>query len=271
MSGEQETRFLLRPGGRLAYDVRGEGPPIVCVPGVGDVRSHYDALGALLVEHGMTAVSADLRGHGDSDGGFEAYDLQSVADDCLALIDAVGGRAVLMAHGLAAAAAVLAAAGRGRRVAGLVLLSPRVRPLPISLADRTLGAAARWGPWGKALWASYYRSLYPGRPPANLPEHVRRIRQALGRPGHWAAYRAMSRLSPAPAAAALERVRCRVLVVAGVKDRDRRDVAGEARWLAQQVRGHRVIVPEAGHYPEAEYPEIVGPEVVRFASKLQRG
>ena len=271
MSGDPETQFLLRPGGRLAYDVRGQGPPIVCVPGVGDVRSHYDGICALLVNRGMCVVAADLRGHGDSDGTFDAFDLESMADDLLALIDAAGGRAVLMAHGVAAAAAVLAAARPGMRVAGLVLLAPRVRPTPTGLADRTLGAAAQWRPWGKSLWASYYRSLYPGRPPANLSEQVRHIRAALARPGHWRAYVALSRLSPGPAAAALERVRCRVLVVAGAKDRDRQDMADEATWLAQQVRGHRVLVPEAGHYPEAEYPEIVGPEVARFASKLQRG
>ena len=33
---QHPTRFLDRPGGRIAYDVAGEGPLVVCVPGMGD-------------------------------------------------------------------------------------------------------------------------------------------------------------------------------------------------------------------------------------------
>jgi pimeloyl-ACP methyl ester carboxylesterase len=32
-----------------------------------------------------------------------------------------------------------------------------------------------------------------------------------------------------------------------------------------------VMVPEAGHYPQAEYPEIVTPVVLEFLSKVVAG
>ncbi len=263
------TRHLDREGGRIAYDVRGEGLPVILVPGAGDVRSHHTALADLLAARGFCAVRADLRGHGDSDGSFATYDLPSVAHDLLALVDVVGGRAALVAQGVAAGAAVLAAAEHSGQVAGLVLVSPRLRPARVGLADRTLGAAAQWRPWGPALWVSYYRSLYPGRPPDHLKEHSRDIRLALGRPGHWHAAVALTHTSVGPAAAAMAHVSTRVLVVVGARDRELRDAAAEGTWAAQALRGRRQVVANAGHYPSAEYPEVVGPEVVRFLSKLR--
>ncbi len=35
------TDFLDVPGGRIAYDVTGEGPLVVCVPGMGDMRATF--------------------------------------------------------------------------------------------------------------------------------------------------------------------------------------------------------------------------------------
>lgn len=263
------TQHLDRAGGRIAYDVEGQGLPVILVPGAGDVRSHHAALANLLVERGFMAVRADLRGHGDSDAGFSSYELPAVADDLLALMDAVGGRAAVVAQGVAAGAAVLAAADKRARVAGLVLVSPRVRPKRAGLADHTLGAAAQWQPWGPAVWLSYYRSLYPGQPPGEQKAHVRDMRQALRRPGHWQATVRLSRTSLAPTVAALAQVKTRVLVVVGAKDRELRDAAAEGTWVAQQLHGRRLIVATAGHYPSAESPEVVGPEVVRFLSKVR--
>lgn len=35
------TTYLDRPSGRIAYDRIGEGPLVICLPGMGDVRSVY--------------------------------------------------------------------------------------------------------------------------------------------------------------------------------------------------------------------------------------
>ena len=35
------TEFLDVPGGRLAYDVTGHGPLVVCVPGMGGMRATF--------------------------------------------------------------------------------------------------------------------------------------------------------------------------------------------------------------------------------------
>ena len=36
-----ELRMLQRDGGRLAFEVLGEGPLVVCLPGMGELRSSY--------------------------------------------------------------------------------------------------------------------------------------------------------------------------------------------------------------------------------------
>ena len=55
------TSYLTRPEGRIAYDRTGEGPMVVLVPGMGDLRSSYRLLVPELVAAGFTAVSVDLR------------------------------------------------------------------------------------------------------------------------------------------------------------------------------------------------------------------
>src|SRR3972149_5757052 len=91
MAGSVPTRFLDRPDGRIAYDVVGDGPLVVCVPGMGDPRSVYRFLSPVLVDAGFRVAPLDLRGHGDSDATFRAYDDVAAGRDILALVAELGG------------------------------------------------------------------------------------------------------------------------------------------------------------------------------------
>ena len=44
----RNTSYLARPGGRIGYDVAGEGPLVVLVPGMGDLRAGYRFLAPAL-------------------------------------------------------------------------------------------------------------------------------------------------------------------------------------------------------------------------------
>src|SRR5512140_2172703 len=86
MTGAQPvTRFLDRPGGRIAYDLAGAGPLIVCTPGMGDLRSSYRFLAPALVAAGYRVATMDLRGHGDSDPTFAECDDVAAGTDVVAL------------------------------------------------------------------------------------------------------------------------------------------------------------------------------------------
>ncbi len=119
-------------------------------------------------------------------------------------------------------------------------------------------------PWGPVAWNAAYARLYPGRKPEDLDQHRARIRESLRRPGGWSAFAATTHTSHAPVEARLGDVRARTLVVMGGRDPDFRDPTAEAAWIAERLRGEVVMVADAGHYPHAEYPEIVNPAIVRF-------
>jgi len=67
---ETETRTLRRDEGRIAYQVHGDGPLVVCLPGMGELRSSYRYNLLPLADAGFRAAAMDLRGHGDSDTTF---------------------------------------------------------------------------------------------------------------------------------------------------------------------------------------------------------
>ena len=131
------TLYLERPGGRIAYDVAGSGPLIVGVPGMGDLRSVYRFLVPALTDAGFRVASMDLRGHGDSDATFDAYDDVAAGTDLIALVEHLGGPAVLVGNSMGAGAAAWAAAEAPHLVAGLVLVGPFVRNAPVGFARQT--------------------------------------------------------------------------------------------------------------------------------------
>jgi pimeloyl-ACP methyl ester carboxylesterase len=268
MTRQPGTAYLARPEGRIAYDVAGDGPLVVCAPGMGDLRSVYRFLAPDLVDAGYRVATMDLRGHGDSDATFSSYDDVAAATDLLALVDELGGSAILVGNSMAAGAAVWAAAEAPDRVSGLVLIGPFVRNTPVGFVARLSFRLALLRPWGPAAWNAYYAKLYPGRPPADLDAHRARIRESLRRPGHWRAFVTTTHTSHAPAEARLDEVRAPALVVMGERDPDFPDPAAEARLVAERLNGKVVMVPGAGHYPQAEFPEIVTELVVEFLRRV---
>jgi pimeloyl-ACP methyl ester carboxylesterase len=58
------TEFLDINGGRIAYDVTGEGPLIVLSHGIGDRRQVFRFLAPELTRAGFRVAAADMRGHG---------------------------------------------------------------------------------------------------------------------------------------------------------------------------------------------------------------
>ena len=261
------TTYLRRPGGRIAYEVSGTGPLVVCAPGMGDLRQVYRFLAPGLVEAGYRVAAMDLRGHGDSDATFSVYDDVAAGEDMLALVEQLGGPAVLVGNSMGAGAAVWATAERPDMVSGLVLIGPFVRDIPVSFPTRLALRMALLRPWGRAVWRSYYARLYPGQQPTDLGEYLARIKKSMSRPGYWRSFVATTRTSHAPAEARLDRVGCPSLVVMGEKDPDFSDPTAEAEFVAGSLGGEVLVVPEAGHYPQAEYPEMVNPAVVDFINK----
>lgn len=264
----EETSYLSRPEGRIAYDVDGTGPLVVLVPGMGDLRATYRFLAPILREAGYRVAATDLRGHGDSDAAFATYSDTETAADVVALIEKLGGPAIVVGNSMGAAAAVISAAERPELVSGLVLIGPFVRNARMSAMQRLLIRVAMTPLWAVVAWKSYLPRLYAGRRPDDFDAYRDRVVAGLRRPRHARAFSRTTHVSHDPAEARLGAVAAPTLVVMGDKDPDFADPKAEAAWIAQTLGGEAVIVPEAGHYPQSQQPEITADAVLRFLRGL---
>jgi pimeloyl-ACP methyl ester carboxylesterase len=264
----EETSYLSRPEGRVAYDVDGTGPLVVLVPGMGDLRATYRFVAPMLREAGYRVAAVDLRGHGDSDTTFATYSDIETSGDVVALIEKLGGPAIVVGNSMGAASAVISAAERPELVKGLVLIGPFVRNASMNAMQRLLLRVAMAPLWAAAAWKSYLPKLYAGRRPEDFDAYRNRVVASLRRPGHAKAFSRTTRVSHDPAAARLNAVTAPTLVVMGEKDPDFPDPKAEAAWIAQTLGGVAVMVPEAGHYPQSQQPEITADAVLQFLRGL---
>ncbi|GAA0993514.1 alpha/beta fold hydrolase [Subtercola frigoramans] len=259
------TRYITRPEGRIAYDVQGTGPVVVLVPGMGDLRAGYRFLAPQLIAAGYTVATTDLRGHGDSDTTFSSYGDPETAGDIEALIDELGGKAVIGGNSLAAGAAVIVAAEHPAKVTGLVLFGPFVRNPPTSAFMAWLFRTMMAPLWVASMWKAYMPTLYKGKKPADFNEYRSAVIASLRRPGYGKAFSlTTNQTTHDPAEARLDDVTAPAIVIMGDSDPDFTDPAGEAKWVGQKLNAQVVMVPDAGHYPQSQQPEITTPAVLGF-------
>lgn len=265
------TNFLIVDGGRIAYDdTGGNGPVILAIPGMGDLRSEYRLLRPVLQQAGYRVVTMDVRGFGESSARWNDYSAHAVGRDALALLDQLNiGSAVILGNSFAAGSALWAAHDAPERVGGVVLLGPIVRDLPVPWFAKLALNIGFAGPWRVGFWTTYWNSLFPTRKPADHAVVKAALARNLREPGRMDALRSMIFLSKADTAAILPQARVPALVVMGTRDADFPDATAEAHWLAAQLRAKSLIVEGAGHYPHTEVTEQVAPSVLSFIQGLR--
>jgi pimeloyl-ACP methyl ester carboxylesterase len=262
------TGILNNEGGEIAYEELGSGTPVICVPGMGDLRAEYRFLAPQLAAAGLRAVSMDVRGHGQSSVDWNDYSVAGVGRDIIALIRCLdAGPAFVVGTSMAAGAAVFAAAEAPEIVRGLALLGPAVHGEPTWHTNLLYGAMfAR--PWGPALWLTYFNMLYPTRKPADFTEYRAALKANLSQPGRLEALKKMMLASKSASEQRLPKVKAPALVLMGSKDPDFKPPEAEAQWVAGRLNARYEMIPSAGHYPQAEMPEITGPKVVAFLRSI---
>jgi pimeloyl-ACP methyl ester carboxylesterase len=58
------------------------------------------------------------------------------------------------------------------------------------------------------------------------------------------------------------------LVVMGEQDPDFPDPLAEAKWISHALHASVVMVPDAGHYPQSQQPEITTSAVLSFLGEV---
>jgi pimeloyl-ACP methyl ester carboxylesterase len=265
------TLFLSRPAGRVAYDLRGSGPLLILVPGMGELRSSYRHLVPALVAAGYSVATTDLRGHGGSDTTFTSYGDVETAGDIHALIVHLGRNAVIVGNSLAAGAGVIVAAEHPELVDGLVLLGPFVRNPPMNAVTALLFRVMMAPLWIAPVWKAYMPTLYAGRKPDDFAEYRDAVVSNLRRKPYGKAFSLTTRQTDhAPAEAKLGAVSAPAIVLMGEKDPDFRDPAAEARFIGDSLSARVIMVADAGHYPQAQQPQVTGDAVLEFLATLPR-
>ena len=258
------TLMLDREGGRIAYDIQGTGPLVICAPGMGDIRQTFRYLVPALVAAGYRVATFDIRGHGESDTTFTSFDDEAEASDILALADHLGSTAAVIGNSMGSAAGVIAAAQSPELISSLVLVGPFVREPKANPPMKLLMRVATAPLWAAPVWKSYLPNLYAGRKPADQAAFAAQANAAMRRKGYATAFSKTTHTSHDPAEAVLPQVKAPVLVVMGEVDPDFPKPAAEAVWIAQQLDAEVLMVPEAGHYPQSQRPDLVNPAVIAF-------
>jgi pimeloyl-ACP methyl ester carboxylesterase len=269
------TEFLDVDGGRIAYDVTGNGPLVVLSHGIGDRRQAYRFLAPELAQAGYRVASADLRGHGESSMGWASITRTDIAGDLLALIGHLGGPAIIVGHSISGGAATIAAAKQPELVSGIVEINPFTKTQKLNL-----GAILRIRRYRRGisllagtqlfhslgLWMRYLDAAYPAKP-ADYADYMAALAAKLREPGRMAEFMKTGKSTPADAGAQLPNVRRPALVIMGTLDPDFADPSAEGDAIVAAMPaglGTVAVVDGAGHYPHAQSPDEVAALVTPF-------
>lgn len=276
-----QTEYVDVKGGRIAYEVVGQGPLVVLSPGMADTRSTYRFLAPLIAKAGYRVASVDLRGHGESSTGWDSYSHVDTAGDLMEVIQKLGGPAVIVGQSFSGGATTIAAATNPDLVSAIVEIDPFTRPPNYSVAAFLRNSGYRRGALllgrfaltgSVKAWSKYLDTAYPGRKPADWDTWLTALQANLREPGRTKAAQKMINSSATlkQAAAQLADVRCPALVVMGADDSDFPDPEAEAAAIVGLLPaglGRYAMIDNASHYPHAQYPEQVAAAVIPFLAE----
>jgi pimeloyl-ACP methyl ester carboxylesterase len=149
-----------------------------------------------------------------------------------------------------------------------VLLGPFVRNGQTSTLQRLMLRIAMARPWAATSWKAYMPKLYAGQRPPDFDQYRDRVIASLRRPGYAKAFSLTTRTSHDPAEARLGEVSQPTLVVMGDQDPDFPNPRDEADWIAQALHGKVVMIPDAGHYPQSQRPDLTANAVTGFLATM---
>ena len=212
----------------------------------------------------------DVRGHGETSIKWDDFSVAGVGEDILALVrELKAGPAVVVGTSMGGGAAIWAAVEAPELIRGMILVDPFVD----GEGDRFLQLLfsvmfAR--PWGPSMWLKYYSSLYPTSKPADFAEYTAKLYANLKERGRLEAVLQMLFASKKASGERIPQVTQPALVLMGSKDPDFKNPEAEAKRVAEALRTKYVMIENAGHYPQAEMPEITGPLIISFLQSLDQ-
>jgi pimeloyl-ACP methyl ester carboxylesterase len=259
-----ESGFVEAPGGgKLGYEVRGEGTPVVFLHDGLVSSAGWDSTFDTLAKS-FRAIRYDRRGFGRSETPKGPY---SDVDDLHAVFETLKvGRAVLVGCSNGSRLAVDYTLAHPDRVEALVLVGPVVSGLPYSEHFLRRGLV-NFRPMfqeksREKLIEAWVQDPYLAA--SRNPEAQARLRELLAKnPGPLTVNFPESRPADHPAIGRLAEIHVPTLIVVGAADIP--DVHAHAGALEAGIHGaRRIVLPGAGHLAQLDKPEELGREILLF-------
>lgn len=246
---------------RLRYVVRGTGPTVLFIMGLGGRAADWnDAFIGRLADRFET-ITFDNRGTGGSDHPDGEWTLEAMADEAMAVLDALGRpHAHVVGLSMGGMIAQLVALRHPARVDRLALLATHpggpgvVQPTPRGLTALT---PDRRLPPAEIVRRAMIAITAPGFVERNPAAIAMLVELALAQPTPAATFaRQMGAIVRSDRSARLGEIRAPTLVVHGGADELVPPENG--RSLARAIPGARYVeLPDVGHMPMWECPDVL--------------
>jgi 3-oxoadipate enol-lactonase len=259
------VKTIQTAAGALAYDVQGEGPPVLLLHAFPLGALQWDAqVAALRGQHQV--VRFDARGFGASPAGDGPLSMERIADDAVAVLDRIGiGQAVVCGLSMGGYAAFAMARRHADRIRGLVLSDTRAaadtaegRASRAALAERVRREGAI------AAADAFLPKLLGETTRRERPQVVARVREIiLGNPPRGIADALAGLAARADSTPTLREIRVPVLVVCG--EEDALTPLADSEALQRGIAGSRLVrLAGAGHLANLETPEAFNRALLEF-------
>ena len=277
---EAPGQFIKLSQGMTHYEQAGpeDGPPVVLVHGFSTPAFIWDPAFEALAKAGYRVLRYDLFGRGYSDRPAVIYDKDLFDTQLRELLDAVQVPRPFALAGLSMGGAIAGTYARRRRdqVKCLMLLDPAGLSMPVTWQERLVRAPVI-GDWFMKLFGD--RVLVAGlskdfNEPGDLSAYIEQYRVQMQFPGFKEALLSTIRSGVLTDAGddfrAIGQTDLPVLLIWGEKD----DVVPFSlhvplRQLIPQAEFH--AIPDAGHLPHREKPEMVTPILLDFLNRTMKG
>ncbi|OGN88625.1 MAG: hypothetical protein A2Y88_04845 [Chloroflexi bacterium RBG_13_48_10] len=257
---------------RMAYEESGRGVPIIFVHGFPLNHRLWEPQLSGLKET-MKVIAPDLPGHGKSEARSGAYLMNLVADDINGFIDALGITVPVVVCGLSLGGYMLGQFYQkyGKRLSGLIFTATRASPDSEAAKlnrDRLVVLARQSGPQAvveDVLPKFMSPKTYQSRP--ELVDEVRGIMRTTSLDGVVGDLLGM-RARP-DTHDLLRKVNVPALVIHGMDDQ--LIPLSEGERIRDTITGARMcVIPDAGHLPNLEQPELFNQAVIEFLQQLNQ-
>ena len=276
----EPDRVVALSMGATHYELAGsEGAPaVVLIHGTSGPMTIWDRTVPALVEAGYQVLRYDLYGRGYSDRIDADYGLDLYVAQLEELLSRIAVRpVVLVGSSLGAIIATEYALRHGEDARGVVMVGPAGFPLqatPLARLARVAGVGEYlMSVVGDRQMLAHHRSYFHA--PERFEEEHARFAAQLRYQGSKRAILQTLRNAPLQSYldgyARLGRAGVPALVIWGTDDRAF-PYAHHTELAARIPNAELVTVEAAGHLPQLERPDVVGPALIRFAARaLGRG